>query len=118
MFDFTVALPHAEAVRGQAAVRRGHAAEHAEQGKITMYEEACVEQGFLFIPLAVETYGGWGAMAQETFKSLSHMISHRSGNLKSESDELRWMYQRHSVALQRDNARMILRRAPAYDPPG
>ena len=67
------------------------------------------------VPLAVETCGGWGQSALDTFRKLSGMIAARSG--RTQSQELCWMHQRHSAALQRDNARMILRRAPEYHPP-
>ena len=116
VFDVTVVSPCATSVVKKAAAEQGHAAEHAELRKIAKYRGACELQGMCFIPVAVETGGAWGVLAQEAFKRLSRMLAQRSGKLPSE--ELRWMYQRHSVALQRDNARMILRRASEYNAPG
>ena len=115
VFDMTVVSAFLAAILSVTAVRRGHAAAQAEVLKDAHSLEPCRLQNMLFAPLAVETCGGWGRVAQATFRKLSTMIAARSGRLQSE--ELHWMYQRHSVAMQRDNARMILRRAPEYRPP-
>lgn len=115
VFDCTVVSPVVLSVVAHAAVTQGYAAEQAEREKDNKYSEACRLQNLHFVPVAVETFGGWGVQAQETFRMLSAMVAARSG--KSHSDELRWMYQRHAVALQRDNARMVLRRMPEYNPP-
>jgi len=113
-FDVTVKSPFVATILASTAVRRGYAAEQGEAQKLEKSFEACRLQNLHFVPLAVETCGGWGESALKTFQELSGMIAARSG--RSQSEELRWMHQRHSVALQRDNARMILRRAPEYNP--
>ena len=113
-FDFTVVSPFVADILPQTAERRGFAAERAETLKEDKSYEACRLQSIRFVPMAVETTGGWGQAAIQTFRVLSSMLSAQTG--RSQSEELSWMYQRHSVALQRDNARMILSRAPQYDP--
>ena len=62
--------------------------------------------GMGIVPMAVETFGGWGQRAMSTIAHLSTLLAAQSGT--RQADELRCMYQRHCIALQRDNARMIL----------
>jgi hypothetical protein len=109
-FDVTVVSPFIQTVLSQAAQQRGHAASKAEQHKDAKSLELCAAQGILFVPLAVEVLGGWGQIALNTFKRLARMLSERTG--RSRSEETTYLYQRLSVSLQRDNARMIQQRAP------
>jgi hypothetical protein len=74
--------------------------------------QMCAAAGLDFTPLAVEVFGGWGQAALKTFSALAGMLSQRTGRTKSE--ELTYMYQRLSVCLMRDNARMIQQRAPEF----
>jgi len=113
-FDFTVVSPFAVAVLALAADRRGSAARHAEDDKDNTYLQLCRQQNLEFVPMAVETCGGWGEAALAAFSRLSVMLAAVSG--RTPSEELRWMHQRHAVALQRDNARMMLQRAPEFVP--
>ena len=98
----------------RSADSRGSAARHAEDDKDNTYLQLCRQQNLEFVPMAVETCGGWGEAALAAFSRLSVMLAAVSG--RTPSEELRWMHQRHAVALQRDNARMILQRAPEFVP--
>ena len=109
VFDFTVVAPYSSAVLHRAAQEQGHAAAQAEQLKLDESSDFCRQKRLWFVPMAVETFGGWGKLADRAFQQLSVLVAAESGRRASE--ERRWMYQRHSVALQRDNARMIMRRA-------
>ena len=113
--DYTVVSPFTASVLTRAAVERGYTAKQAEQTKDHKYLHRCKQQGLLFIPCAVETCGGWGKQARKAFYRLSYMMAGQSG--RTVQEEMRWLYQRHSVTLQRSNARMVLRRAPEYIPP-
>ena len=71
----------------------------------------CEAQGLQFEPLVVEARGGWGKTAMNTWRSLGSLLSARTGEPASLTiDQL---LQSFSVALQRENARAILRRLPA-----
>ena len=98
----------------RAAQLAGQAAAAAEQLKFSESLDYCRQKGLWFVPMAVETFGGWGKVAIGAFRQMSILMAATSG--RRAADELRWMYQRHSVVLQRDNARMIIRRADPYVP--
>jgi hypothetical protein len=95
--------PHADTVRGTTAAR-------AEQTKLDKYDLACRERGWLFIPIAVESYGTWGAHALKTLKKIVIMLAARTG--RSRNIETRYFYERLSFALQKGNAHMLIARAP------
>jgi hypothetical protein len=107
--DVTVVSPIVEP-DPQAAFVRGTAAANAEQAKTAKYGQACRTSGWLFIPIAVESYGTWGTQALKTFKKIIIMLAARSG--MSRSIEARYFYERMSMTLQRCNARMLTARAP------
>ena len=112
--QYTIVAPFASDLLQQAAQRPGQAAAAAEQLKFAESLEYCRQKSLWFVPMAMETFGGWGKVAIRAFRQMSILMAATSGRRASE--ELRWMYQRHSVALQRDNTRMIIRRADPYVP--
>ena len=74
-------------------------------------EQLCAGQGLQFIPLVVESCGGgWGPTALTTFRKLGALHAARLGLSASEGAEQ--LFQALSVALQRENARAVLRRLP------
>ena len=95
--------PQANSIRGTTAAR-------AEQVKLDKYLQACSERGWVFIPIAVESYGTWGAHSLKAFKKIIIMLAARSG--RSRSIETRYFYERLSFALQKGNAHMLIARAP------
>jgi hypothetical protein len=71
--------------------------------------QACATEGLQFLPLVVEgCAGGWGPTASKTWQLLAAALSSRSG--EGASVELQRMLQSFSIALQRENARAVLRR--------
>ncbi|CAL1154289.1 unnamed protein product [Cladocopium goreaui] len=71
--------------------------------------QLCAGQGLQFIPLVVEACGGgWGPTAVATFRKLGALHASRLG--MSASDGAEQLFQALSVALQRENARAVLRR--------
>ena len=59
----------------------------------------------LFKPLVVETFGGWDAEAVTYLKQLGRHSARRWG--KKDSLEIKYFFQRLSVALQRGNATLL-----------
>ena len=110
--DITVVSPVAETVVREAADEGGAAAAAAELLKDDKALEACAQQDIDFLPLALESFGGWGKLALTFFRKLGRLIAQRSG--RPESLETRYMFQSMSVALQRGNAIMIQERAPEF----
>ena len=62
----------------------------------------CAEFGSECISLAVETNGGWGKKAQETFNHTSRRLA--VGSASSKAEVRQDMYGRLSLALVRENA--------------
>ena len=70
--------------------------------------EACTSEGLQFVPLVVEACGGgWGPIALKTWRSCE-AISARTG--EGSSVESQRLLQTLGIALQRENARAVLRR--------
>ena len=71
----------------------------------------CGAEGLQFLPLVAEACGGgWGPIALQTFKAIATAVAARSNEPAGvEYDRL---LQCLSVALQRENARAVLRRVP------
>ena len=71
------------------------------------------DQSLQFLPLVAEACGcGWGPVAVRTWRSLGALIAGRTG--ESPSAVVEQLYQAFSVALQRENARAILRHKNTY----
>ena len=49
-----------------------------EEQKITKYQEALHTQNIMFIPMALETFGGWRLESKPVFATLTDRISCRS----------------------------------------
>eukprot|EP00731_Ephydatia_muelleri_P010167 Em0005g753a len=71
-FDLTVTSPLNPSILSKAGVTAGFAAKVAECRKHDMSDPKCSELGLKCTPLALETYGCWGAEAWET---LSHLAT-------------------------------------------
>ena len=76
-------------------------------------QTVCAAEGLQFIPLVVEAGGGWAAAAMQTWKELGKLLAAKSG--QSAEEETSQILQAFSVALQRENARMVLRRVGQPD---
>ena len=63
-FDLTVASPLNQSILNEACVTAGSSARVSEQRKHASNDVKCSELGWSCIPLAVETYGCWGAEAR------------------------------------------------------
>ena len=73
-------------------------------------QELCFVQGIQFVPLVVESRGGWGPTAVKTWLALAQATAAQSG--EAVSVEASRLYEMLAVTLQRENARAVLRRLP------
>ena len=65
----------------------------------------------LLVPLAVESFGGWGTASVPIFKTLwPEWWPNRSD--QPASSESCWLYQRLAIALQKNNACAMIARQP------
>ena len=112
--DVTVISPLQHQTLSQAASDRGSALLVAEARKRTLHHEGCRAAGVTFIPLAVETLGGWSRDASLTITAICRHLSNRVG-LSAHQVSLH-LLQRLSVTLWRFNASMWLSRFEALPP--
>ena len=108
-FDLTVASPLNQSILNEVCVTAGSSARVSEQRKHASNDVKCSELGWSCIPLAVETYGCWGAEAR---LYLSHLASCLAARLNcSKSHATSTLYGRLNLVLVRANARALLSRA-------
>ena len=100
--DVTVVNPLNPSLILGASTTVGYSAAEKEVVKMTKNGPKCAELGWECIPLAVETYGGWGRKGP--------------GNVQPDQQEVgsglrQDMYGRLSLTLVRENAKAILARS-------
>ena len=108
--DVTVVNPLQDALVQGAATTPGHALEVAHKRKLDKSWEACNLQGISFIPVAVESLGGWHKSAISEVKKLGCAKARQLG--EEESVEVQRLFQKLSVALMRGNCALLNNRAP------
>ena len=113
--DVTVVNPLQRALVAQAAVHPGHALTTRFNEKMTKHGEACRRAGMAFIPLVVETLGGWGEQADMQIKKLGAALARHIG--QDESEKTRHLFQRLAVLLAKGNAALFLNRVPCHPSP-
>ena len=107
--DLTVTSTLNSSTLLEAGVTSGSAALAAEVRKHNANDAKCSELGWTCIPIAVETYGCWGAAAMQTLSRLASHLATRGNCSKSHATCL--LYGRLSLILMRANARALLSRA-------
>ena len=110
--DITVVNPLQTALVARAAQEGGSAVQHAHEAKVRKYGERCSQEGITFVPLAVDTFGGWHQSALEVLTKLWRQLARANG--KREEEVVSHLRQRIAVVLVRDNVSMLLSRAPSF----
>ena len=95
-----------------AASTPGYALAVGEERKRASHAEACRSVGVNFIPLVVESLGGWSEEAADTISSIGRLLGQRLGIPPSES--VRHLFQRCAISLWRGNASLWIRRHPVH----
>ena len=75
--------------------------------------EQCRRHGFVLAPMVVESFGGWGCIAQSNLKFLCHARAARTGDSVIEVTSS--LYAGLSTKLWRADARSLLARVPLDD---
>ena len=109
--DVTVISPLQRLTISGASSVAGHALQVAEERKRATHSEACREARVSFIPLAIETLGGWSQELQRLMKHISSLQALRLG--LSRGDSFRHLAQRISITIWRGNAWLWASRLPA-----
>ena len=72
--------------------------------------DVCDAQRISFVPLPVETYGGWHPVAIRHISRLGRELS-RSPACASQDNASKHLFQRLSLSIQKGNASLFLRRS-------
>ena len=75
--------------------------------------QACQQQGVAFLPVAIETLGGFHKAAVEQVKRIGTALARHQGS--DEQVATRQLFQRMSLTLMRGNAAMLMTRRPNDD---
>jgi hypothetical protein len=119
-FDLAVTHPAAASYVHNASTSSLHSADLRETMKNNKYLDACRCEGMAFQPLVLETYGAVGQGAEKTIKKAVALIktklpedalSKLGVNTWTASSFHLHFLQRIAIALQRGNAKCILKRA-------
>jgi len=110
LWDFTCVDSVAPSYINKTSKESGLAAKLAENRKFIKYES--LESSYIFVPVAIETFGPWGVHARKLIKDLSHKINETT----SEKRSFGYLSQRISIAIQRGNAAAVLGTLPSGEP--
>ena len=97
-----------------AAEFQGYALSVGEERKMAAHASSCRAVGVSFVPLVVESLGGWSKGAADTLSSIGRLLGQRLGSPPAETT--RHLFQRCSISLWRGNATLWLRRLPVHPP--
>ena len=76
------------------------------------YSDWCEAEGIEFIPLIVDTFGGWHKESLEVVSKLGRQVSRQTG--KEEEEIVRQLRQRVAILLVGDNVNMFDSRTPSF----
>ena len=88
----------------------GHAVQTAHDKKVKRYRERCEREGLIFLPLAVDTLGGWHEEALAVIDKLGRQLARVVG--RDEAATVQHLKERLGVVLLRDNVGLLASRAP------
>ena len=104
----TVINPLQIALVDRCAAEPGHALNVAWRRKMDQSWEACRQEGLVFTPLPVETFGSWHKDAEKELRRIAIAAARNRG--KEESITVKHFFQKLSVTLARGNAALLLSR--------
>ena len=111
-WDVTVVNPLQQELVETAATTAGYALTYAYSWKVSRggVGAACQREGIVFLPLPVETLGGWHDTAVQQIKKLAAALSRQTG--EEESVTTSHLYQKLSIHLMKGNSALLLNRFP------
>ena len=83
--------------------------------KMTKHGEPCRLAGMVFVPLEVETLGGWEERGEKQIKRIGAALARQTG--QDEAVKTRHLFQRLSILLTKGNAALFLNRLPSHPSP-
>ena len=76
--------------------------------------EDCQREGIKFLPIVIESLGGWHQGAEQQVKKLAGAKARHSG--QEEEEALRHAFTRLSILLVKGNAAILSNRIPTFSP--
>ena len=113
--DVSVISPLQKLTLNGAATSPGHALNVGANRKLAAGLPACRAAGVEFLPLMVETLGGWSSEAITNLKKIGRSLGSRCGPA-SPAETVKHFFGRLAMALWRGNATLWLRRLPSFPP--
>ena len=110
--DITVVNPLQVTLLDRAADTPGHALTHRYNEKMAKHGAACSGAGLAFIPMPVETLGGWHDQSVLQVKKIGSALARHTG--QEDSVTINHLFQRLSVLLAKGNAALLLNRIPLF----
>ena len=107
--------PLQQACIERAADEPGFALEYAYDRKMRSTGVACRRERIAFIPLAVETFGGWHEQAIDHLTAIARCTAKKSGAV--EAVAIKHFFEKLSIELQRVNSSLILSRQSSFPSP-
>ena len=92
----------------------GHALSFRYNTKMAGSAEDCRKEGIKFLPVVIETLGGWHQGAVEQVKKLASAKARHSG--QEDEEALRHAFTRLSIILMKGNAAILSNRLPTFSP--
>ena len=102
--------PMQSAVIDREAQESGYALQYAWERKMQRAFDACNTHRISFIPLPVETFGGWHPVAVRHISRLGRELARSPANSSQESAS-KHLFQRLALSIQKGNAALILSRS-------
>ena len=97
-----------------ASTIQGHALSIGEERKLTVHAAPCRSVGVSFIPMIVESLGGWSPRAVDVIKCIGRLQGQRLGI--PPADSTTHLFQCLAICLWQGNASLWVRRIPIRPP--
>ena len=110
--DLTVVNPLQATLVERAAEDPGFALSHRYNDKMNKHGDACAGVGIVFIPMPVETMGGWHDASVNQIRKIGSSLARQTG--QEDSMTISHLFQRLSILLVKGNAALLLNRIPLF----
>ena len=97
----------------KASEEVGSAADKRHKEKLSRYFENCAQEGIQFLPVVIETLGGWHPEAVNVLSKLAKQLASYTGGKPEET--ISHFYQRLGILLAKGNSALILNRTTLPD---
>ena len=110
-FDVTVTSPLQKSLLVKSAAEPEAALSRARDAKLSKYRDS-LPADLDLIPLAVTTFGAWEYDALQNIREIARLHAANKGLVKATTEK--FLLQKLSVSLQRENAELWMARDPTY----